>query len=268
MEGILIGQYIPGNSIFHRLDPRTKILASVILVWVIFLLRTPREFGVFGLIVAGFYFASGVYRNFWRVMKPGFYLVILTVVINMLFTPGEKLASLGFVVITREGLIQGITMGVRLAYLIAVSSLLTLTTSPIRMTDGLELLMNPLKRVKFPASELAMMMNIALRFIPTFWEETEKIIKAQTARGADFKSRNFGKRAKYMTALLVPLFVSAFKKADELSTAMESRGYFVGMPRTSLHRLRMRVTDYGALAAVYVLSISFILTKFGLISFF
>lgn len=267
MEGILLGQYVPGNSLMHRLDPRTKILVSLILIWVIFLLNRPQEFVLFGGIILFFYLMAGVLKNIWRIMKPGIYLMLLTVVINMFFTPGKPMINLWFLVITKEGLIQGLTMGLRLAYLISLSSLLTLTTSPVRMTDGLELLMNPLKKLKFPASELAMMMNIALRFIPTFWEETEKIIKAQTARGADFKSRNLGKRMKFMTALLVPLFISAFRRADDYSTAMEARGYFVGMERTSLYRLKISPIDYIVLVLIYCASAFFIAGKFGLINF-
>lgn len=266
MEGILLGQYVPGKSFLHQLDPRTKIMTSIILVWVVFLLNKPREFALFGLIILFLYLTAGVIKNIWRIMKPGIYLMLLTVIINMFFTPGKPVINLVFLVITREGLIQGLTMGLRLAYLISLSSLLTLTTSPVRMTDGLELLMNPLKKIKFPVSELAMMMNIALRFIPTFWEETEKIIKAQTARGADFKSRNLSKRMKFMTALLVPLFISAFRRADEYSTAMEARGYFVGMARTSLYRLKMSIKDYTVLLIIYLMSGLYIASKFDLLN--
>lgn len=166
----------------------------------------------------------------------------------MIFIPGNTVVlHLGLFTVSWEGIIQGITMGMRLLFLILLSSLVTLTTSPVRMTDGLERLLRPLKRIGLPSGELAMMINIALRFIPTFWEETERIIKAQVSRGADFDSRNIARRMKYLTALLIPLFISAFRRADELAMAMESRGYVVGMERSSLYKLEFSRRDYLAL---------------------
>lgn len=244
MEGVVIGQYVPGNSFLHALDPRTKLISSALLFWLIFLLKTPGEYVGFGLFLIILYFLAGVAGSFLRILKPGLYLIIFTVGLNAFFTPGHILINLGIAFITREGLVQGLTMGFRLLFLISVSSLVTLTTSPVRMTDGLELMMKPLKKVKVPVSELAMMMSIALRFIPTFWEETDTIKKAQVSRGADFESWHPAQRVKYITALLVPLFISAFRKADELSVAMEARGYFVGMERTCLYKLEMGWHDY------------------------
>ncbi|HWI55375.1 MAG TPA: energy-coupling factor transporter transmembrane component T [Desulfobacteria bacterium] len=258
MDDILLGQYVPGQSFLHRLDPRSKMITVTILVWLVFLLKNPAEYATFVVFVILAYLTSGVARSFWKSLKPGFYLVIFTIILNAVFTPGEVLLSMGILKLSREGLIQGLTMGLRLLLLISLSSLVTLTTSPVRMTEGLEQLMTPLKKVNFPASELAMMMNIALRFIPTFWEEWDKIRKAQLSRGADFESWNPASRIKYVTAMLIPLFVSAFRKADELSTAMEARGYVVGAPRTSLNVLKFNSRDYVLLISVMVLSSVFV----------
>ncbi len=262
MEGIVLGQYVPGNSFLHKLDPRTKLIMSAVLLWVIFLLEGPLEYTGFGLFIVFLYLLAGVSGSFLKILRPGLYLVLITLIINMIFTPGRVVLDLGLADITREGLIQGLTMGFRLVFLISMSSLVTLTTSPVRMTDGLELLLKPFKKIGVPASELAMMMNIALRFIPTFWEETDKIRKAQIARGADFDSWNLGRRIKYITALLVPLFVSAFRKADELSMAMEARGYTVGMERTSLHELKMNPRDYLVLTVFFISVAAFVINKY------
>lgn len=264
MEGIILGQYVPGKSFLHRLDPRTKIVSVALLAWVVFMLNTLVSYIAFGVFLAALYLAAGTVKNLWRTIKPGIYLVFFTVILNMIFTPGEPLVRLGFFSLTREGLTLGTTMGFRLLYLIFLSSLLTVTTSPVRMTDGLELLMNPFKKVGLPASEIAMMMNIALRFIPTFWEEWEKIRKAQISRGADFESWNMGSRIKFMTAMLIPLFVSAFRRADDLSQAMEARGYVVGAPRTSLHILELSITDYIIITVVILISLGFAVYRTGL----
>jgi len=257
MEGIVLGQYIPGNSFIHRLDPRSKLVISIILLWMVFLLTRPAEFVGFSVFIVFSYFMAGVTGSFLRVLKPGFYLILFTLTVNMVFTPGHSIFSLGPVAVTREGFILGSVIGLKLVFLISVSSLITLTTSPVRMTDGLERLLRPLRKIGFPVSELGMMMNIALRFIPTFWEETDKIKKAQVSRGADFNTWNLSRRAKYATALLVPLFVSAFRKSDELAVSMEARGYSVGMERTSLYELKMHKSDYAALVVVFVLFIAF-----------
>ncbi|MHB9094664.1 MAG: energy-coupling factor transporter transmembrane component T family protein [Eubacteriales bacterium] len=262
MEGIVIGQYVPGNTFLHRLDPRTKLIISAALLWLIFLLESPVEYVGFGLLVIFLYILSGVTGRLLRVLRPAMYLLLFTLGLNMIFTPGHVLLNLGLVVATREGLIQGLTVGFRLVYLISLSSLVTLTTSPVRMTDGLETLMGPLKKARLPVSELAMMMNVALRFIPAFWEEMDKIRKAQVSRGADFDSWHPSRRIKYMTALLVPLLISAFRKAEELSVAMEARGYAVGMKRTSLHRLQLNLRDYMAILIVLMLTTAFVFNKY------
>lgn len=262
MEGIVLGQFVPGNSILHRLDPRVKVISSLLLLPVIVLLQRPAEYAGFGLSAVILYVIAGVTGSIFRVLKPGFYLVAFTLFINMVFTPGEMLVNLGIISVSREGLVQGLTIGARLIFLISVSSLVTLTTSPVRMTDGMQWLLRPFRRAGLPVNELAMMMNIALRFIPSFLEETDKIKKAQVSRGADFASRNPGKRIKYLMALLVPLFVSAFRKAEELSVAMESRGYVVGMKRTSLYRLQFHRRDYVTLMVLICLAAGFIAFRY------
>lgn len=264
MEGIILGQYVPGQSFLHRLDPRTKIITVAVIAWVIFLLKTLVDYVCFGVFLVALYFAAGIGKSLWKTIRPGIYLVFFTVILNTVFTPGETLARVGFLSFTKEGFVIGMTVGLRLLYLISLSSLLTLTTSPIRMTDGLELLMNPFRKIGFPASEIAMMMNIALRFVPTFWEEWEKIRKAQISRGADFESWNIGNRIKYMTAMLIPLFISGFRRADELSQAMEARGYVVGAPRTSLHILELYPRDYITMGLILPTSLGFAVNRMGL----
>ncbi len=258
MEGIVFGQYVPGNSFVHKLDPRTKIISSVLLLSLTLLLRDSLDYIVFGFFVLLLYLLSRVAGSLVRILRPTIYLVIFILLINMFFTPGEVLGKLGVIIITREGVEKGLTMGVRLIYLICISSVVTLTTSPVRMTDGLESLFSPFKRIGCPTSEIAMMINIALRFIPTFWEETDKIQKAQASRGADFDSWNPGRRVKYSVAMLVPLFISAFRRADELAAAMESRGYAVGMERTSLYELHMGLRDCFVLLALMLVTIIFL----------
>jgi len=260
-----MGQYMPGNSFLHRLDPRTKFIGSALLIVTVFLLKGPVQYAVFGAAVLGLYVLGGVSGSLLRSLRPGIYLVFFTLFLNMIFTPGEiTIIRVGVIRITREGVLFGFSMGFRLIFLISVSSLVSLTTSPVRMTDGLELLFKPLKKIGFPSGELAMMMNIALRFIPTFWEETDKIIKAQISRGADFNSWNPLSRIKYMTALLVPLFLNVFRKSDELALAMEARGYEVGMDRSSLHKLQFNLRDYLILVLAPVLLAVFILYRSGL----
>ncbi len=262
MEGIGFGQYLPGNSFLHRLDPRTKLIISAELLWLVFLLKNPLALTGFGGSLLFLYFLSGVTAGFWQACRPGLYIILITLLVNMFFTPGETIFKLGSAVVSREGFIQGLTIGLKVFVFISLSSLVALTTSPVRMTDGLELMMRPLQKAGFPGRELAMMMNIALRFIPTFGEEIDQIVKAQVARGADFASRHPGRRIKYLTALLVPLFIGAFRRADELSVAMESRGYTAGMKRTSLHELNFILQDYLVLISGFVVAAAFIINRY------
>ena len=261
---ITLGQFVPGDSAVHRLDPRTKILAMIAYIVLVFLVQSMAAFAVPFLFVALALLRSGVPLSYvWSSLKPMRWLIAFMFLINLFFTQGERvLFSWWIVRVTAEGVRQAVFISLRLILLVAGTSLLTLTTSPIALTDGLERLLKPLARIRFPAHELAMMMTIALRFIPTLLEETDRIRKAQMARGADFESGGLIARARAMVPILVPLFVSAFRRADELAMAMESRCYHGGEGRTRMRELRLARRDlYAAgtvalfLAAVPVLQI-------------
>ncbi len=256
---ITIGQYLPGSSFIHRLDPRTKLLLTLFIIVILFLVESFVGYGLVALYIAAFFALSQLpVRYVLRGLKPLVIIILLTLALNVFMTPGEVLWKWGFLTVTEEGLVKGAMMGARLILLIIGTSLLTLTTSPISLTDGIESLLRPGKRIGIPAHELAMMMTIALRFIPTLLEETEKIMKAQMARGADFESGNLLRRAKSLIPLLVPLFVSAFRRADELATAMEARCYRGGEGRTKLHELEYMPRDYFALSvsALFMISVA------------
>lgn len=261
---ITLGQFVPGDSAVHRLDPRTKILAMIAYIVLVFLVQSMAAFAVPFLFVALALLLSGVPLSYvWSSLKPMRWLIAFMFLINLFFTQGERvLFSWWIVRVTAEGVRQAVFISLRLILLVAGTSLLTLTTSPIALTDGLERLLKPLARIRFPAHELAMMMTIALRFIPTLLEETDRIRKAQMARGADFESGGLIARVRAMVPILVPLFVSAFRRADELAMAMESRCYHGGEGRTRMRELRLARRDlYAAgtvalfLAAVPVLQI-------------
>lgn len=244
LKDITIGQYLPGHSFLHKLDPRTKILAILFYMASLFIVNNFWGLGAMLLLSLVVVFISRIpLKFFFRGIKAIVFVVCLTVVLQMFMTPGETLWKWGFLTITREGIHQAIFMGTRLVLLVSVTSILTLTTTPISLTDGIENLLKPFQRFGLPAHELAMMMTIALRFIPTLIEETEKIMKAQAARGADFESGNLIERAKAMIPLLVPLFLNAFKRADELAMAMEARCYHGGENRTRLNALRYVYQD-------------------------
>jgi len=242
---ISLGQYLPGNSAVHRLDPRTKILLMVVYIVIVFLVRTLWIFALpVLLLIAMFLFAQVPASYFLTSLKPMKWLLVFMFVINLFATQGETvLFQWRFIRLTQEALEQAVFITLRLVLLVAGTSILTLTTSPIALTDGLEKLMSPLRKLRFPAHELAMMMTIALRFIPTLLEETDRIQKAQMARGADFESGNLFQRAKSMIPILVPLFVSAFRRADELAMAMESRCYHGGEGRTRMRELHFHASD-------------------------
>lgn len=244
-NAIVLGQFVPGDSPVHRLDPRTKILAMIAYIVLVFLVRAMPVFAVPLLFVLGALLASGVPARYaLSSLRPMRWLIAFMFLINLFFTQGERvLFSWWIVRVTAEGVRQAVFISLRLILLVAGTSLLTLTTSPIALTDGLERLLKPLKRIRFPAHELAMMMTIALRFIPTLLEETERIRKAQMARGADFETGGPLARARAMVPLLVPLFVSAFRRADELAMAMESRCYHGGEGRTRMHELHYARRD-------------------------
>ncbi len=242
---ITLGQFLPGSSVVHRLDPRTKILLMTIYIVIVFVVQSLAVFLLpTVLLVAIFLFARVPASYFFSALRPMRWLLVFMFVINLFATKGEDvLFAWKFIRLTREALEQASFMTLRLILLVAGTSILTLTTSPIALTDGLEKLMSPLNKLKFPAHELAMMMTIALRFIPTLLEETDRIQKAQMARGADFESGNILQRAKSMIPVLVPLFVSAFRRADELAMAMESRCYHGGEGRTRMRELHFQWRD-------------------------
>lgn len=248
-----LGQYYPGNSFLHQMDPRAKILCTMIFICAIFLANNPWSYLVVTLFTALCISLSGVpFRLIVKAVKPLWVILVFTLVIHLLTTPGTEIFRLGPVKITEEGVRNGVFMTLRLVFLIAFSSLLTYTTSPIVLTDGIEALLMPFRRFGVPAHELAMMMTIALRFIPTLLEETDRIMKAQSSRGADFTAGNIWQKAKSMVPLLVPLFISAFRRADDLATAMEARCYRGGEGRTKMHRLVYTGNDRIAFAAVLV----------------
>ncbi len=252
LSDITIGQYLPGKSFLHKLDPRTKIIAVVIYMISLFVVNNFWGLGAMLVLSLAVVLLSRIpLRFFFRGIKAIVFIVLLTVALQMFMTPGEPLVELGFLKITKEGVRQAVFMGTRLVLLVSVTSILTLTTTPIALTDGIENLLKPFQKIGMPAHELAMMMTIALRFIPTLVEETDKIMKAQSARGADFESGNLMERAKAMIPLLVPLFLNAIKRADELALAMEARCYHGGDGRT-----RMKALQYGsrdAIAGVFCL---------------
>ncbi len=252
-KNLTIGQHYPVDSPVHELDPRVKIIITFIFIISLFLIESFATYLIVVAFLAAAIIISKVPIKFViRGLRPILMIIIITFIINLLMTPGKILFQLGFIKITEEGLKQAGFMAIRLTLLIMGTSLLTLTTSPIILTDGIEALLKPFKRFGLPAHELAMMMTIALRFIPTLMEETEKIMKAQKSRGADFESGNIMSRAKNLVPLLVPLFISAFRRADELAMAMEARCYRGGENRTRMRQLKILKGDYVA-SAIFAL---------------
>ena len=302
LNNITMGQYYPVDSKVHRLDPRIKLILTIVFIVVVFMAKTflgyalilgfvwltsrlanvplrmllrglkPLRLIIILTFLLNLFFTAGetTWVEFWiiRITKEGFLqaafyslrlIIILTFLLNLFFTSGETTwVEFWIIRITKEGFMQAAFYSLRLVFLVIGTSLLTLTTSPVSLSDGIELLLTPLKKIHFPAHELAMMMTIALRFIPTLLEETDKIMKAQMARGADFESGNLVSRAKAMVPLLVPLFVSAFRRAGDLAMAMESRCYHGGNGRTRLRVLKITKNDWiacGAMAALLALII-------------
>ena len=248
LKDITLGQYFPGNTPIHRLDPRTKILLTLYYIVALFLADFLVTYGLLFLALAAAIAISKVgVRNILRGMKPVVLIVVITTLLNLFYTPGTPLVTIGFLRITIEGIWAAFFMTVRILMLITGTFLLTYTTSPILLTDGIESLLGPLKKIKVPVHELAMMMSIALRFIPTLIEETDKIMSAQKARGADFETGNLVQKARALVPLLVPLFISAFRRADELAVAMECRCYHGGEGRTRLRQLKYRRADWAVI---------------------
>ena len=251
LKDITLGQYFPGTSFLHQLDPRCKIIATLIVIVAIFLAESLPAYGLITVFILLCFFISHLpLKLILKSLKHLWVIIILTMGIHVFTTSGTVIWQWGILHITWEGIRQGALMTARLIYLIVFSSLLTYTTSPIVLTDGIEHLLNPFRRVGVPAHELAMMMTIALRFIPTLLEETDRIMKAQTARGANFTSGSIMQRGRNMIPLLVPLFVSAFRRADDLATAMEARCYRGGEGRTRMHELAYTFRDTIAMIVV------------------
>lgn len=246
LKDITLGQYFPGNSLLHRFDPRSKIIFTVLFIAAIFLCKGLVSYGITLLILLMMIGISKVQpRVFLKGMKPVVFIVVCTAILNLFYTSGTVLWSWGILKITEEGIWKAGFMVLRILMLIACTLLLTYTTSPILLTDGLEKLLRPLKKLHFPVHELSMMMSIALRFIPTLIQETDKIISAQKARGADFDNGNLIQKAKALIPILIPLFISSFRRAEELAIAMECRCYHGDEGRTSLRQLHYAGRDYG-----------------------
>ena len=254
LKDITLGQYVPGNSVLHRLDPRTKIVLMIAYIVAVFLVKRIEVFPIIIIFTVGVTLLSHVRLSYLvKALKTMKLLLPLMFLMNLfLIKTGDLLVDWWIFKVYKDGLINAVFIVLRLATLVAGTSLLTLTTTPIALTDGLEKLLSPLKVIKFPAHELAMMMTIALRFIPTLVEEADKIMKAQLARGADFESGNIIKRAKAMIPILIPLFVNSFRRAEELAMAMESRCYHGGEGRTKMRVYSFKTID---LVAVIVMAL-------------
>ena len=267
LKDITLGQYFPGDTIAHRLDPRTKILLVVLYIVALFCANSLLAYGILALVLAVCVRVSHVgLKSLVRGLKPVVFIIVFTGVLNLFFTPGDHtLVVWGVLRITETGARNALFMVLRIMLLIMGTFLMTYTTSPISLTDGLERLLNWMKKLHVPVHELAMIMSIALRFIPTLIEETDKIMSAQKARGADFESGNIIQKAKALIPILVPLFISAFRRADELAVAMECRCYHGGHGRTKLHVLHYQTRDYLVLSVyAVILAAVIVLTRFGL----
>lgn len=249
LKDITLGQYFPGNTLVHRLDPRTKLVFMVVYIVALFLAKGIFAYTfMFTVLVLSLSISRIKPKAVLRGLRPIFIIMLFTMILNIFFVRGETvLVQWRFITITLEGLSTAGFMAWRLVMLIISTFLLTYTTSPITLTDGLERLLGPLKKVRLPVHEFAMMMSIALRFIPTLIEETDKIMSAQKSRGADFETGGLIKRAKALLPIVIPLFISAFRRADELAVAMECRCYHGGVGRTKMNVLRMSARDYAAL---------------------
>lgn len=262
LRDITLGQYYRADSVIHRLDPRVKIVATFAFIISIFLVKNFIGYAIAFLFLAICIKLSQVPPKFiFRGMKAIFFLLIITMVFNLFLTPGEVLVKVWKFQITKEGIKLALMMGIRLVFLITGSSLMTLTTTPNNLTDGLEDLLKPLKKIRVPVHEISMMMSISLRFIPILMEETDKIMKAQMARGADFESGSLLNRAKSLIPLLVPLFISAFRRANDLAMAMEARCYRGGEGRTKMKPLIYKKHD--AIAYVVIVAYLIMIVFFG-----
>lgn len=257
MDSVIIGKYVPGESLIHRMDPRAKLIMIFAFVFIVFFANNFLTYillGIYTLLIV--LLTKLPIRFLVRGLKPVLWIILFTFILHLIVTKeGNVILDFGFLKIYEEGLTQGIFISLRFLYLILITTILTLTTTPIEITDGMESLLGPLKKVRLPVHELALMMSISLRFIPTLMEETDKILKAQMARGVDFTGGPIKDRFKAVVPLLVPLFISAFKRAEELATAMEARGYNGGEGRTKLRQLRWGITDTTFMGLLVVLGL-------------
>lgn len=260
IRDITIGQYYPAESRIHKLDPRVKIVCTLLFLVSLFIQNSLLGYAIATIYLACVIRLSKVpLKYILKGLKPVVFLLLFTVIMNLLLTNGgEILVEFGVLTITENGLRASVFMAIRLMYLVAGSSIMTFTTSPNGLTDGMEKLLHPLNRINVPVHEVAMMMSIALRFIPILLEETDKIMKAQQARGADFESGNIIQRAKAMVPILVPLFVSAFRRANDLAMAMEARCYHGGEGRTKMKPLHYHGRD----RAAYIITLIYLVIIF------
>lgn len=261
MRDITIGQYYPADSVLHRLDPRVKLIGTFAFLFSLFAGK-----GIISYVIATIFLGSMIklskvpFKMIIKGLKAIIIILLITVSFNLFLTQGEVIFQLGFLKVTKEGISVAVFMGLRLIYLVMGASIMTLTTTPNDLTDGLESVLGPLKKIKIPVHEIAMMMSIALRFIPILMEETDRIMKAQKARGADFESGNLIEKAKAMVPLLVPLFISAFRRANDLAMAMEARCYRGGEGRTKMKPLRYEAADRKAYAILVLYLVAMIVT--------
>ncbi|MCU9615198.1 energy-coupling factor transporter transmembrane protein EcfT [Caldibacillus lycopersici] len=262
MEKMIFGRYLPMESFVHRMDPRAKLVVITLFIGVIFLANNLLTYGILVLFTFASIFASKIPIKFLlNGLSFLFWIILFTFFLHIFFTrEGDVIFTFGWIKIYEHGLQQAIFISLRFFLLVLITSLLTLTTSPIDITDGMESLLNPLKKLRFPVHELALMMSIALRFIPTLMDETDKILKAQMARGVNFSEGSLKKRAQSVVPLLIPLFISAFKRAEELAIAMEARGYRGGEGRTKYRLLKWKGMD--TLAALLVILLGGLLYVF------
>jgi energy-coupling factor transport system permease protein len=249
LKDITLGQYFPGGTIVHRLDPRTKLILTLVYITALFMAKGALSYILMFAVLVSCMIVSKIRpKTVLHGLRPILIIILIMVLLNIFFIRGETVIfEFRFIVITQEGLLTAVYMAARFIMLIVGTFLLTYTTSPIALTDGLEKMLNPLKKIKLPIHELAMMMSLALRFIPTLIEETDQIMSAQKARGADFETGGLIKRAKAILPIIIPLFISVFRRSDELAVAMESRCYHGGEGRTRMKTLKAAGRDYVAL---------------------
>ncbi|MDQ0856712.1 energy-coupling factor transporter transmembrane protein EcfT [Bacillus sp. V2I10] len=263
MNSMIIGKYVPGSSLIHKMDPRSKLTMIFLFVFIVFFANNALTYSILGLFTLFIVASTKLPPRFLlNGLKPIIWIILFTFILHILVTKeGPLLFEFGFLSIHEEGVRQGIFISLRFLFLILLTTILTLTTTPIEVTDGMESLLNPFKKIGLPVHELALMMSISLRFIPTLMEETDKIMKAQMARGVDFTSGPVKQRISAIIPLLVPLFISAFKRAEELATAMEARGYQGGEGRTKLRELKWGILDTVILAVLIGVGIVLLLFR-------